>query len=406
MSVVTRGPERFENRRAPLALIAVLYSLAFGVVNPVIPLFAIAAGGGAAVIGVAAVVGTGTNAFLRPMLGRVGDRWNRHALISVAMLPSLLGIGLLTVRPPVWAIVASYFLVGVGAALLWPALKATAIVESKRAPQSALGRIMSWQGAGLATGQALGGFILGWVGFRATFGISSSILGAGVLVAFCCLRVRRGAVQQQSGQMRATEENVSDSVQATEGLRGQLTAAVVVMLLIGLTISSFLPYVAVYLRYQLHQSADLVGLTIAMFSAAQVIAGYLAQQVSAWLRQVMANKFIVPSLLAVASLLLVGESGTSYVKFVILGMFAAFVFMILNVAITASVSRFGHARLGGRVGLLEGGSLAGAMLGPVIGGVVYSHDRGLLFVVAACIAAIAMAVGALLPVPELLPHDS
>jgi MFS family permease len=239
---------------------AAFYGLTFGIANPLIPLFVVASGGGPGLVAAYSIVGTATNAVTRPLVGRYSDRGNRNAVVSMALIPGVVGLAALSVVRVPWAVIPYGVMIGIGGASFWPSLRASAAEGATASLRKVLGRLGSAQEAGTTLGQLAAGGLLGAVGFQGSFRIAAAVLLGALSLSLARLRIRRSAVdpaRPAAAQRQEPHESASMP-------RLQMIAACVVLGLVGASVSTFLPFLALYVRHQLDAAAFLVGLTFAL----------------------------------------------------------------------------------------------------------------------------------------------
>lgn len=368
-------------------VLASLYAFGFGIVGPIIPLHIVALGGGAAVVGGYAIVGTLTNAMLRPVTGRIADKVAKPQVYRVGLVASVCAAVLLAGTGSVWPVLPAGVLVGAGAATFWPALKAAALESSESGHTGTLGRVLAAQEFGTTIGQGLSGVIATVASVRFALGSGAGVLGLALVAAF--LPVRSGGslkLADEQSVASADQKNMGitrlgpDPEEFTQVVRSpRVMASAGVLFLVGATVGSFLPYLALYLKNVLQVGAVGIGLSFATFSVARLAGGLAASRLERIISVRIGLRKRASTLLAVASLLTFGKGLVPFPAFLLLGILLAFTLSVSSVVIMASVTRASTARIAGRLGLLEAASLAGAALGPALGAVAYQTFPGSLF---------------------------
>jgi MFS family permease len=235
------------------------------------------------------------------------------------------------------------------------------------------------------------------VSFQGAFRIAAAVLLGALALSLARLRMRRSAVDPaRPAAGRRQEPHESPSMP-----RLQMIAACLVMGLVGASVSTFLPFLALYVRHQLDAAAFLVGLTFALFSIARFTAGLSVSRVADVISRRLPPRSRLISMLIVAAALLAGQSVHNLPVFLLLGIALAFVLTITNILVMASTASLAPRRLASSIGLLEACALGGAIVGPSVGGVIYSTDPRLLFLGAGGVALLAAVASLAAPPPHL-----
>ena len=395
-------------RLVHLLLVAGLYALAFGLIKPAVPLFAVSIGASAFVIGAYASVGTAVNALLRPTSGRLSDSTNRQGVMLLGLAIAAVSVtSLLIVRLP-WALLGVGAGVGAGAAAFWPSLKAGAVeaLGGGERPAAALGVVSSSQFGASAVGQVAGGALLSGAGYRAVF-------GAAAVCLFGAMAVSGGLRHRPTGGGRETardtapvpngtraSEQPADLTSPRSVTRARLLADGVTLFFLGVAVGGFLPFLPVYMRQVLHANVALIGVSLAVFSGANVLGGLSVDRVKTLSRGLLPAGAVVPVLLAVASGLLVAKGVSPLVGFVAAGALLAFSVTIIQVLVTAGLVGASSGGIARKIGLMDSSTLAGALCGPMVGAAAYASDPRWLFPVCAVSALAAAAVASAAPTLE------
>ena len=176
-----------------ICLVVGVNQLGFGIIVPVLPLYASSFGVTQTAIGMAiAVYGLGRLLFDLPM-GRLTDRFGRRTILLVGTLITAVGSLLCGLAGDFGQLILFRFVAGVGAATV---LTGAQVMLADISSRENRGRVMSiYQGAFLFAvgfGPTPGGFIADLLGYRAPF-FTFAVLGlvAG-LIAFAALPETRG----------------------------------------------------------------------------------------------------------------------------------------------------------------------------------------------------------------------
>ncbi len=129
--------------------------------------------------------GAGVMTIAAPFWGAVSDRHGRKPMLLRAMFAAMFTVGLMGLATAPWHLVALRMIEG---ALTGTVTASTALVAAY-APKDrlgfSLGLIQTAVFSGASLGPFLGGILADTIGYRATFGVSGTLLGtAGVIVLF------------------------------------------------------------------------------------------------------------------------------------------------------------------------------------------------------------------------------
>lgn len=176
------SPPRSPLRALAIATFCIYFG--YGLVTPILPLFARALGAGPALAGVT-VAGFGLASFSLDLSGgRLSDRIGAQRAAALGASTVALASLLAAVAPNVWVLLLSRLATGAGSAVY--VTTALTIIARTTAPER-MGRAMSiYQGAVLlatAVGPAVGGVLAGSAGFRLPFLIYTGIGLASAAIA-------------------------------------------------------------------------------------------------------------------------------------------------------------------------------------------------------------------------------
>lgn len=256
--------------RSPLrALVITTFCVyfGFGLVSPVIPLFASDLGAGAALVGLT-VAGFGVASFCFDLVGgRIGERAGAAraaaggaALVAVASLAGAAANG-------VPLLLLSRFLTGAGSAIY---VTTAMNIIARTSPPERMGRSMgTYQGAILsatAIGPAIGGLVAGWAGLRLPFLLYALVAAGSALAALVLLPQRLPPAPPRLGG-EAQSGGFGRVLRAEPFLIGLATAFVVFILRQGVNSTA----VPVYAHEGLGLSHGQVGLALSISALANFL---------------------------------------------------------------------------------------------------------------------------------------
>lgn len=155
---------------SPLAILfftVMLDLVGFGIVLPVLPLYARSLGASDVVIGVVAASFSLMTFMFSPLLGRWSDRVGRKVVLSVCILINALGYALFAHATTLVLLILSRMLCGIGASNISVAQAYIADVSDPSNRARSLGLIGAAFGLGFIIGPALGGLLKLHIGIEA-----------------------------------------------------------------------------------------------------------------------------------------------------------------------------------------------------------------------------------------------
>lgn len=357
--------------------------------NTLTPLFTVSLGASAVIVGVYAAGGMGVNALLRPIFGHASDTYGRGPLIVFGLSGVLSALALLSLATSAWMVVLAGVLTGVGAAAFWSSFRATIVETFSEQRERYLGYVSSAHDAGLAVGQMSSGLLLVAAGFRLAYATVALAMVVAVILAVA-LAPRLAASRQARGQSGASAKAKDGRSLGSLG-RLLTSAAPLVTVAVGyalfaMSVSAFVAFLPLYLRDRFDLPVAAVGLAFAALTGARVASGLLVTKISAALPS-LAGVRRVTVLVAVSSVALfaMGISG-AVTLFLAFGVLHAFVFTLVHISVTVEVSERSRGSLAQDLGLVEGLGLATGLVGPLVGGAIYSVAPSTLFLFASAIA--------------------
>lgn len=375
-------------------LVAVgLFTMSTGMTRPMFPLFAAGLGVGVVLIGVLNSVGVAANAIVRPLSGRLADRYGRGAFILGGLVFLTAGNVAYAVAPAGLAdavLAVGSTAIGVGAAAFWPSLKASLVELYLHRRERALGYITTIQGVCTALGAAVGGVVATGVGYRWSFALgAASLLTAAVLVGRSPHIVQpKPATEPQAPREHTAARRVPTPVLC-------IVAATAVM---NIAVGAILTFLSLYASQTYHRSASVIGLLFTFVFLGQAAGGYLIGTASgtALLHRIGRRRLLVLLLVLAVSCC----AGTPMLGFVAFGAAQTILAVLATAAgivlMALSTELMSVTRLGTVIGSLEAVSLSASLLGPVLGGALFQVHRAAFFPAAGIAFAVALLV--LLPV--------
>ena len=252
-------------------------AVGFGMVVPILPVFARDLGASGLWLGLAFSGFAVTQTPLTPVMGRLGDRWGRRPFIMTGLgIYVFVGIGL-ALADTFQAVAALRMVMGVGGACMFTSALATI---GELAPRGREGRYMGLFmvsfTSGFGIGPLIGGILKDSVGVDAAF---LTLAGAAV---FALLLV--AALMPSQSAIRRTDEELAAIAPVRDMFRDfRVLALFAFNFTFGLGIGAVMTFIAIFMNDVLLASATMVGLVVGsravLSSVFQPIFGRLADRV-------------------------------------------------------------------------------------------------------------------------------
>ncbi len=337
-------------------------AVGFGMVVPILPVFARDLGASGLWLGLAFSGFAVTQTPLTPVMGRLGDRWGRRPFIVTGLgIYVFVGIGL-ALADTFQAVAALRMVMGVGGACMFTSALATI---GELAPRGREGRYMGLFmvsfTSGFGIGPLIGGILKDSVGVDAAF---LTLAGAAVFALLLVV-----ALMPSQSATRRTDEEIAAIAPVRDMFRDfRVLALFAFNFTFGLGIGAVMTFIAIFMNDVLLASATMVGLVVGsravLSSVFQPIFGRLADRVP---RQHMVAISGVLLAAATAAIPLSPTVTALLVVFLLLGL-AESAAMPASMAITTDLGRvYGYGTLMGVTNaILVFGLLAGSLGSSVV----------------------------------------
>ncbi len=369
-------------RRSPLTVIYLtvfIDLLGFGIILPLLPLYAEELGATGLWVGGILTAYSGLQFLSAPLLGRLSDRIGRRRVILASLAGSTAGFiitGLGSSLPP---LLAGRAVAGLFGGSIAPAQAYIADVSSPQERTRAMGRLGACIGLGFVLGPALGAG-LSHFGFGAASFAAAGLAGANLLLGFFTLKepVRASAGTPQP----RPSMSLLASAFSRPRTRGLLLATF-------LTTFAFVAMEATFAllgkeRYGLSEGQ--LGLIFAFGGVVIIIAqGMMVGRLSA--RHGERRTAMLGASILAGGLLLLPLSPGLGVAALFLGIIAAGQGLV-SPALSSMLSLdAGAGRQGGILGLGQAHAAAARAIGPIVAGALFDADDALPYLVAGLVVA-------------------
>ena len=337
-------------------------AVGFGMVVPILPVFARDLGASGLWLGLAFSGFAVTQTPLTPVMGRLGDRWGRRPFI-VAGLAVYVFIGFgLSLADSFQAVVVLRMCMGVGSACMFTSAIATI---GELAPRGREGRYMGLFMVSFTSGFGIGPLIGGLL--KDSVGVDAAFLTLAGAAVFALLLV--AALMPSQSATRRTDEEIAAIAPVRDMFRDYRVVALFAFnFTFGLGIGAVMTFIAIFMNDVLLASATMVGLVVGsravLSSVFQPIFGRLADRVP---RQHMVAVSGVLLAVATAAIPLSPTAMALLVVFLLLGL-AESAAMPASMAITTDLGRiYGYGTLIGVTNsILVFGLLVGSLGSSVV----------------------------------------
>ncbi len=350
----------------PLIFFTVVIDLiGFGIVIPVLPLYAERFGASALQIGLLMGVYSGCQLLLAPIFGRISDQFGRRPVLFFSMIGALIGYLLMGLGESYPLLLAARIIQGVSGANIAAAQAAVADVTTEKDRSRGMGLIGAAFGVGFVLGPLIGG-MMSLISVSAPFYFAAGLSALNALLLFGRLPETRPARRLGAGA-----EVSSRGILPFFGLGAPLQRVVAAYLLItaGFAVIHGIFPLFTHDRFAMGQTANgylfaligvvavvvqgmLIGRLVRRFGEARLaLTGGMLVTVSMFLLPLVTS---IGTLIAVCGLLSIGNS---------------LVVPTLNGLASQSIDA--HSQ-GSVLGVLQSAGSLGRLLGPLMGGMLYN----------------------------------
>lgn len=363
------------DRRSPLGLIFLtlfIDMVGFGIVIPVLPLYAEGSRIGATPGQLAWIVGIYSllQLICAPLFGRLSDRVGRKPVLAVSILGTALGFVILGAANTVWMLLLGRIIDGASGGNISTAMACIADVTTKENRSKAMGLVGAAFGLGFVFGPAIGGVLSHHISLSAPFYFAAALAFVNAVLVMLLLPETLTAESRARARERATIGEVF-----AEGRGGMITAILASQLtaIIGFSIMTAL--FALYCEKRFGYDTAQVGYLLAYVG----LLGALFQ--GGLLRRLLHRP--IEKQLAVIGAALLAVSLAS-LPFVPRGSLAMLLLACAGISLGNSLitptlnglaSRVTDAHCQGRLlGLMQSAGSLGRFLGPMIGFALVALD--------------------------------
>ena len=358
------------NRRSPLALIfgtVFLDLVGFGIVIPVLPLYAERFGASPLVVGLLLGVYSMMQCLCAPILGRLSDRVGRRPVLLVSVIGTSAGFLLTGLARSLWLLFAARILDGMTGGNISTAQAYIADVTPPEQRSRGMGLIGVAFGLGFVFGPALGG-LLSRVSLAAPFFFASILAAANALAIYFFLPESLPAERR-----RQVREPTAFPALFREVRQRPIGVILSAYFFTTVSFSLLTATYALFTERRLGYHAAQVGY---IFAGQGFVGAIIQGGLLGWLVKAFGDKklIMVGTVMLALSLFLLPMSTTTMVLLLVTAGVAVGHSLVLA-PLNGLASKSAHETAQGRVlGLMQSASSLARVVGPVLGGWLLNYD--------------------------------
>ncbi|MFD2446930.1 MFS transporter [Bacillus sp. CGMCC 1.16607] len=366
-----------ENKKALPILFAVMFlvMVGFGIIIPVIPFYAEDLGASPTELGLLMAVYSFMQLLFAPMWGRISDRIGRKPVMMIGILGLSLSFFLMAMSSTLWMLFAARIIGGLLSSANMPTVMAyVADITSEEDRGKGMGMIGAAIGLGFIFGPAIGGIFS-----KESLNIPFYIAGASSLLTFFLVLM----VLKESLRQKQSKEN--DSLH--KAFKGSASILFILQLFVSLSLSGLEATFAYFAAEKANLGTVKLGyIFMIMGLAGAVVQGGLVGR----LTKQMGEGFVIQiglviSIIGFGLILLVDSFTTAAIYLTVFGIGNGFIRPSVSSLLTKT-SKTGH---GQTTGLLSSFDSLGRIIGPPLGGWLFSITIGLPYISGIALSVIA-----------------
>jgi DHA1 family tetracycline resistance protein-like MFS transporter len=356
--------------RSPRALIfgtVFLDLVGFGIVIPVLPLYAERFGASPLVVGLLLGIYSAMQCLFAPILGRLSDRVGRRPVLLVSVIGTSAGFLLMGAANSLWLLFAARAIDGVTGGNISTAQAYIADVTPPEQRSRGMGLIGAAFGLGFIFGPAIGG-LLSHVSLAAPFFFAAFLAAANAVAIYCFLPESLPVERRHQARERAPFSVVFR--QARQRPLG------IILMAYFFTTVSFSLLTATYALFTERRFGYTAAQTGYIFAGQGLVGAIIQGGLLGWLVKAFGDKKLVmagTATLALSLFLLPMGTTTAFLLLVTTGVAIGHSLALAPLNGLASQSVDGAAQ--GRVlGMMQSAASVARIVGPVLGGWLLNYD--------------------------------
>jgi DHA1 family multidrug resistance protein-like MFS transporter len=346
----------------------------FGIIIPVLPFYAEEIGANPTELGLLMAVYSLMQLIFAPMWGHVSDRFGRKPVMMIGIAGLGLSFLIQALSTELWMLFAARIIGGMLSSANMPtAMAYVADITTEENRGKGMGIIGAATGLGFVFGPAIGG-IFSKFSLNMPFYLASGSSFITLILVFLLLK------ESKQNKKNVTQEKPS----FWKAFSGAVTVLYVVQLLISLSLSGLEATFAYFAAKKAGLGATQLGyiFMIMGFASAIVQGGLVGRLTKKHGERMVIQGGIIVSALGFGLILLVNSFATAAIYLTIFGLGNG----VIRPSVSSLITKTSSVGYGSSTGLLSSFDSLGRIIGPPLGGVLFSMAIGLPYVSGAIIS--------------------
>lgn len=363
-----------------LFLVMFLVMVGFGIIIPVMPFYAEEIGANPTQLGLLMAVYSLMQLLFAPMWGRVSDRIGRKPVIMIGILGLSLSFFLMAISSELWMLFAARIIGGLLSSANMPTVMAyVADITSEEDRGKGMGIIGASVGLGFIFGPAIGGIFS-----QSSLNMPFYLAGATSLITFLLVTF----VLKESLSPEQRSRQAKEKTSLLKAFNGPVSVLFILQLFVSLSLSGLEATFAYF-------AAEKAGLGAVQLGYIFMIMGLAGAIVQGGLVGRMTKKFgegaviqlgILISAIGFALILLIKGFGTAALFLTIFGVGNG----LIRPSVSSLLTKKSTAGHGSTTGLLSSFDSLGRIIGPPLGGWLFSIAIGMPYISGIILSVIAL----------------
>lgn len=363
-----------------LFLVMFLVMVGFGIIIPVMPFYAEEMGATPTQLGLLMAVYSLMQLLFAPMWGRVSDRIGRKPVIMIGILGLALSFFLMALSTELWMLFAARIIGGLLSSANMPTVMAyVADITSEEDRGKGMGIIGASVGLGFIFGPAIGGVLS-----QSNLNTPFYLAGATSLLTFLLVTFvlkESLSVEQRSGQAKEKKSLL-------KAFNGPVSVLFILQLFVSLSLSGLEATFAYFAAEKAGLGAVQLGyIFMIMGFAGAIVQGGLVGRLTKKLGEgVVIQMGIVISAIGFGLILLINDFGTAALFLSIFGIGNG----LIRPSVSSLLTKKSTAGHGSTTGLLSSFDSLGRIIGPPLGGWLFSIAIGMPYISGILLSGVAL----------------
>ncbi|MCM3664496.1 MFS transporter [Mesobacillus subterraneus] len=363
-----------------LFLVMFLVMVGFGIIIPVIPFYAEEIGATPTQLGLLMAVYSLMQLLFAPMWGRVSDRIGRKPVIMIGILGLSLSFFLMAISTELWMLFAARIIGGLLSSANMPTVMAyVADITSEEDRGKGMGIIGASVGLGFIFGPAIGG-----VFSQSSLNTPFYLAGATSLLTFLLVTF----VLKESLTVEQRNSHAKEKTSLLKAFNGPVSVLFVLQLFVSLSLSGLEATFAYFAAEKADLGAVELGyIFMIMGLAGAIVQGGLVGRMTKKLGEgTVIQLGIVISAIGFALILLIKGFGTAALFLTVFGVGNG----LIRPSVSSLLTKKSTAGHGSTTGLLSSFDSLGRIIGPPLGGWLFSIAIGMPYISGILLSVIAL----------------